>query len=630
MCLLITVGCSELTGEFKFTSDPDSAGVILDGEKLGMTPLTAPDLSYGSHSVVIEKLGYESIVDTISVKAPKSSRKFTLTAIAGILSVESTPQGAIIYLDGNTIGQNPPEGVSTPAVMEVQPGMHTISLKKDGYATYTESFTAHAGEKKTISATLAGLSAAKNPVGSVSAKIISEPDGAWVYIDGEKMEQITPAFYLVTDGNHQIKVSKPGYTSYEQEIRFPEESPLTVRLEKKTQGNLTVKSEPDDAKVLLNGNLKGRTPLTISDLTYGDYTIKVSKDGYPPVTDTVTIQGDERLVSYTLTTDKGIVRVRSIPTKASILVSNQIENYLSPETITLEPGTYTLMVGMQGYTSETKKVTLAAGDDISLEYVLTGPGGAVVKNDDGTIDVGITSEPEGASISIDGVKQDAKTPAIFTVTPGDHQVLATMLGFRRYDQEIAFPEESPLTVPLIVASSDYPDTSPASPEEQASLDINMDPVGAEVFVDGTAYEPPYKMTLDAGNHTIKASSSGYTPHEEVVSLQSGQNKVVKITLDPVPAPVPSPAEESDVFSPVQGAATAGLQITSIPSDSNLYVNDNIVGKTPYFKEVKARSYQLTLVSGNLRTTKTIDLSDGADKFLTVDIAQNNWVEAGIA
>ena len=58
-------------------------------------------------------------------------------------------------------------------------------------------------------------------------------------------------------------------------------------------GTLKIESEPDDAKVYLDGGYKGNTLLsgylTISDLTAGDHTLKVTKSGYKDWTGTVTI-----------------------------------------------------------------------------------------------------------------------------------------------------------------------------------------------------------------------------------------------------------------------------------------------------------------------------------------------------
>ena len=45
-------------------------------------------------------------------------------------------------------------------------------------------------------------------------------------------------------------------------------------------GSVLVRSTPADADVLVNGKLRGKTPLALRDLALGSYTIRVARDGY--------------------------------------------------------------------------------------------------------------------------------------------------------------------------------------------------------------------------------------------------------------------------------------------------------------------------------------------------------------
>jgi hypothetical protein len=48
-------------------SDPPGAGIHLDGEYMGRSPRTIPDVEFGQHTVMIEMEGFSTINDVISV-----------------------------------------------------------------------------------------------------------------------------------------------------------------------------------------------------------------------------------------------------------------------------------------------------------------------------------------------------------------------------------------------------------------------------------------------------------------------------------------------------------------------------------------------------------------------------------
>jgi len=48
----------------------------------------------------------------------------------------------------------------------------------------------------------------------------------------------------------------------------------------KGQGRLLIRSTPADAIVIVNGDARGKTPLTVRDLPFGSYTIHLARDGY--------------------------------------------------------------------------------------------------------------------------------------------------------------------------------------------------------------------------------------------------------------------------------------------------------------------------------------------------------------
>lgn len=69
-------------------------------------------------------------------------------ATRGFISITSSPQGAIIYLDDEYAGRTP------MTLTGVLPCSHAIRLKTSGYEDYTETVSVSAGEETIISASL--------------------------------------------------------------------------------------------------------------------------------------------------------------------------------------------------------------------------------------------------------------------------------------------------------------------------------------------------------------------------------------------------------------------------------------------------------------------------------------------
>lgn len=73
----------------------------------------------------------------------------TKTIRLGTLIVNSTPTHAMIYLDGLDV-----ERKTNRIIREIQPGTHTLTLKKKNFVDYETTFHIDTGERKTIEVTL--------------------------------------------------------------------------------------------------------------------------------------------------------------------------------------------------------------------------------------------------------------------------------------------------------------------------------------------------------------------------------------------------------------------------------------------------------------------------------------------
>lgn len=60
-----------------------------------------------------------------------------------------------------------------------------------------------------------------------------------------------------------------------------------------TGGRLTITSEPSGAGILVDGEMTGTTPLELADISPGNHTLGIQKDGYQPVIENITVRENE-------------------------------------------------------------------------------------------------------------------------------------------------------------------------------------------------------------------------------------------------------------------------------------------------------------------------------------------------
>jgi hypothetical protein len=130
------------------TSKPTGADVFINGAKQsGQTPVTLP-LAPGQYNLVLRMPGYEAYAGSVQVKDNIQTQldvslKEKNTSHVAWAQVDSNPKGAEIFVDGTSTGEVTPARVQMPA------GLHTVSVKLNGYQPTRR--TVQASEGGTVS-----------------------------------------------------------------------------------------------------------------------------------------------------------------------------------------------------------------------------------------------------------------------------------------------------------------------------------------------------------------------------------------------------------------------------------------------------------------------------------------------
>ena len=254
-------------------------------------------VQYGAKTVTIKREGFYTI-ERYNLKTTLQPGKVYDMKIKPepkvvsmqFLMFEVTPadsKAMIMYSeDGGTeklFGQTDAEGTAAKMLVLGKYYYRIISENyhpSDGVVTLTEPDGTHI-EKVTLRPNFASVA-------------LSVDNGAEIYINKEK-KGIGSWKGNLAPGTYSIECRKANHKSTTETITVTDGVDITHTLKapEPIVGGLVVESTPLRAKVLINGEAVGETPLIKKDLLIGNYKVTVSKDGYDSATADITIKENE-------------------------------------------------------------------------------------------------------------------------------------------------------------------------------------------------------------------------------------------------------------------------------------------------------------------------------------------------
>jgi len=130
--------------------------------------------------------------------------------------------------------------------------------------------------------------------GRPTVTVETQPPGAAVWTDGAPAGPAPQKVTLPKAGAVSLRISHPGFHEWQGELRAdspPEKHVLRVELKPRMVHTLVCETQPSGAKVLLDGQFRGLTPLTIEQIEDDSCTLVFRLAGYEPFTRSVDMQG---------------------------------------------------------------------------------------------------------------------------------------------------------------------------------------------------------------------------------------------------------------------------------------------------------------------------------------------------
>lgn len=235
--------------------------------------------------------------------------------VPGQLTVNTTPGGAQIQIDG----QNSSGWVTPFNLGGLNPGQHTLTISKPGYASETRTMEVGSGSKSFISVQLAPLTAA--------VSVSTDPAGAAVWMDGKDTGRVTPTQLSVDKaGNHTFTFKKQNY------------------LDETATANLQIGQTNRLASSL-------RALANADNVRIGGGKFKKMFGG-----------GD--------TAGMGAVSIKTQPKGAQIAVNNRIIDKNSPVELFLDPGNYVIDITLSGFKSIERVITVDKNGKVAIDESL--------------------------------------------------------------------------------------------------------------------------------------------------------------------------------------------------------------------------------------------------------------------
>ena len=239
-------------------------------------------LRAGSHRVAAELPGYYPLDTQIEV-GPLSDQTIalTLTKLPGVVTITTEPEvGAQVSLDGTTLG-------ATPLVdTELPPGVHRLEFSAARHLTEVRELEVRGGgERQSLAATLTPDYAL--------VSLRSDPPGATVLVDGVAAG-VTPAELEIDSGEHELEARLAGYNAWSDRILVaanqPQQLPdLKLAL---ADGRVELASTPSEASVSVDGEFRGRTPLSLRLSPGRTHRVTLTKPGYETAARELSVAAD--------------------------------------------------------------------------------------------------------------------------------------------------------------------------------------------------------------------------------------------------------------------------------------------------------------------------------------------------
>ncbi len=345
-------------GRIKVQTKPAGAGVLLDGDPVGKTPITIDEVTSGTHRVQIQDDRFESPVRRVKVVEHQTASVWLpLKKRFGYLQVKGYPKDLTVSGRGRKVKLREGEGI-----LALPPGRTEVTCSAPFYKPVKrwvrlsrgQNWPFNCGELKAIATRL---------------KVHDPGHPGRLVVDGKVVARV-PAEVAIEPGKHVIEVRPDAHSmkGYRTEVVVADQD--LVEIHPKfvfSVGGLKVSSRPSGAMVYLDGKEIGTTPFEKKDLPTGIYVLEIKLKGYDPYGRRLGVGENEVVtISPPPLKRRGLLRVQVEPPGATIYVGGKAMGRSPLEIDDLPYGFYDVTAKREGWTERSAEVEVKDGEETVL------------------------------------------------------------------------------------------------------------------------------------------------------------------------------------------------------------------------------------------------------------------------
>ncbi len=213
------VDLTEYFAPLSVTCKDADAEIIVNRESVGVGSWsdTVPPIKY---TIEVQKKDYYPLTKKIELKERQGQTvEFdALQPMVGSMHIDSNPQGATVYIDGDSVGVTP------FTRNELRVGSYDVEIKMKDYVDWKEAVLVSDGRQASRWAKLAHVTG--------SVRVDYKPDGALVRLDEDSVGVTPLTLEKIITGSHRVEISKEGYITKNEgiEVLTDQETLLQGRL----------------------------------------------------------------------------------------------------------------------------------------------------------------------------------------------------------------------------------------------------------------------------------------------------------------------------------------------------------------------------------------------------------------
>lgn len=341
--------------------------------------------------------------------------------------------------------------------------------------------------------------------------------GATVMLDGLERGR-APVSIEIASGRHLVELTKGGFERYAQwfEVVGNQTVTLTPALKAESRaryGTVIVEADVPGADVFIDGNRHpDTTPAVISNVIEGLHVIEVRKMPATPWKQTIQVTGNQQTkVRAELRLATGVVRVLSDTPGARAFLDGSDMGPVPVDIKDIKSGDHILQIKAAGFQTNEVRITVVGGSSQIVKQDLTQEARADVSS------LKILAAVPDAMVFVDGAAV-GKVPVATRVAPGEHFVVVSLAGYKKFEQRVRVEAGKSLTIG-------------AELRAVGQLRVLSTPSGARVVINGFPRGvTPLEVELDTGQTVIRLELAGYAAWENTIDIRGGEKQAVSSQL----------------------------------------------------------------------------------------------------